>query len=177
MSFAFLNDHTDIRQAIEDAENDGIIPFAAASNCGGNGSRKFPAKLDKVICLHASDGNGNKSGMDPSPRSCSDNLTTLGVAIPPISGESHLTGTSYSTPVAVGIAANVLRFVEHVTRAGFMNGDQRGEAFRRAGMKKILMAMSEDRDGYRFITPWRKMWAEGSMVEDIAWKIKQALSE
>ena len=140
MSFAFSSDQTDIKQAIEDAENNGVIFFAAASNYGGHSGRKFPAKLDKVLCLHASDGNGNKSGMDPSPKPLSENLTTLGVAIPSIWEKGvYLAGTSYSTPVAVGIAANVLRFIEHVAKEDLLTEEQRNEAFSRTGMRKILV--------------------------------------
>lgn len=89
-----------------------------------------------------------------------------------------MAGTSYSTPVAIGIAANVLRFVEHVTREGLMNDKQRDYVFRRDGMKKILKAMSEERgDGYQFITPWRKMWDEDSTMDGVVSNMKQALKE
>lgn len=178
MSFAFPDNQPAIKKAIENAENDGSVFFAAASNYGGNTSRLFPAKLDKVLCIHASDGHGNKSGMDPSPKMYSENISTLGVAIPSIWKDGvYLSGTSYSTPVAAGIAANVLRFVQHVADAGMLTQEQRNEAFSRTGIKNIMLAMSEPRDQYQYVTPWRRMWNKDAMIPDVVTKIKEALKE
>lgn len=178
MSFAFLSHQQTIKETIQRAENDGVIFLAAASNYGGNCGRAFPAKLDEVICIHASDGFGNSSGMDPSPKKFSENFSTLGVAIRSISQEGiYLSGTSYSTPMAAGIVANVLRFIEHATSGGMLTEEQRNEAFSRTGMRKILLAMSENRDGYQFVIPWRKMWSKGSKTQNIVTKIEEALKE
>ncbi|PMD46968.1 subtilisin-like protein [Hyaloscypha variabilis F] len=179
MSFAFLNDQPIIKEAIKNAEKEGVIFFAAASNYGGNTPRLFPAKLhDRVLCIHASDGAGNKSGMDPTPKPFSENLSTLGVAIPSISEPGvFVSGTSYSTPVMVGMAANILRFVQHVTNEGLLTEEQRIEAFTRMGVRNILLAMSDVRDKYNYVTPWRKMWNVGAGVGDVVSKIKEALKE
>ncbi|PVH69595.1 subtilisin-like protein, partial [Cadophora sp. DSE1049] len=176
MSFSFLTDQPTIKEAINNAENEGVVFFAAASNYGGNTARLFPAKLDRVLCIHASDGHGNKSGLDPTPKQSSENLSTLGVAIPSISELGVLvSGTSYSTPIMVGMTANILRFVQHVTNAGLLTEEQRTEAFTRMGVRNILLAMSERRDKYDYVTPWRMMWNDGAGVEDVVSKIKEAL--
>src|SRR3569833_636015 len=97
MSFGLDRDHGAVKAAVSKAEYDGVVILAAASNYGGNKPRAFPARMDKVICVHASDGNGYPSGMDPFPRASQTNFTTLGVAIPSISAtDVYLSGTSYS---------------------------------------------------------------------------------
>ncbi|CAG2005085.1 unnamed protein product [Fusarium graminearum] len=174
MSFGLSEDNDAIENAIGKAENDGVIIFAAASNYGGNARRAFPARMDKVLCVHASDGNGNKSGLDPSPKIDRENFSTLGVAIESIwEDDVYLSGTSYSTPVAADFAANVLRYVQHCCG---LEEKYRKRAFSRVGMKNILLAMSDFRDGYHYVTPWRKMW-DGDVAVDVAAKIKQALKD
>jgi len=179
MSFAFLNDQPTIKEAIKNAEKKGVVFFAAASNYGGNTPRLFPSKLhDKVLCIHASDGDGNKSGMDPTPKLFSESLSTLGVAVPSIfPPDVFVSGTSYSTPIMVGMAANILRFVQHVTDKGLLTEEQRIGALTRMGVRNTLLAMSELRDSYNYVTPWRKMWNVGADVGVVVSKIKGALKE
>ncbi|KAM5342058.1 hypothetical protein ACJ41O_015089 [Fusarium nematophilum] len=178
MSFGISNASEEIRGAIRDAEAAGIICTIAASNYGSNEMRSFPAKLDQVLCIHAGDGNGNKSGLNPTPLRWRDNLSTLGVCIPSEwRGEEdhYVSGTSYAAPVAAGIAANVLRFVQWATDEGFMTQPQRMNAYSCAGMRHIMLAMCEPRDGYDFVMPWRRMWSEGSTERDVISKMKEAL--
>ena len=130
--------------------------------------------MDKVICVHASDGNGNKSGLDPSPKTGRENFSTLGVAIESVWNDGgYLAGTSYSTPVAVGFAANVLQYVQHSRE---LEEKHRKRVFSRVGMRNILLAMSDLRDEYHYITPWRWMWDSDGSIE-VAFKIKQALKD
>ncbi|KAK2592385.1 hypothetical protein QQS21_009904 [Conoideocrella luteorostrata] len=172
ISFGLLSDHDGIKREIELAEINGIIVCAAASNSGGNARRSFPARMDKVICVHASDGNGNKSGMDPAPKSDSDNFSTLGVGIESVWEPGvRKSGTSFSTPILVGIIANVLQY------SGCLSDEHRRKVFSRAGMRSILRAMSVPSDGYRYVTPWRKFWDGESTTSDIKSKIKEALKD
>ena len=176
MSFRLPKPNRAIQTAIERAETAGVIIFAAASNYGGNTGRGFPANTDRVLCIHAADGHGEKSGMNPSVKMWSENISTLGVAIQSsLEDDVYLEGTSYSTPVAAGIAANILRFVQHSAQDHKLSEDQCMEAFSRTGMRNILLAMSEPRDGYDYVTPWRKMWHEDATDEDVVTKIKEAL--
>lgn len=75
------------------------------------------------------------------------------------------------------MAANILRFVQHVTNEGLLTEEQRDEAFTRMGVRHILLAMSEVRDSYNYVTPWRRMWNVGAGVADVVSKIKEALKE
>ena len=178
MSFGLPETNAAIQAAIESAEAMGVIIFAAASNYGGNTSRAFPASVDKVLCIHAADGYGNPSGINPSVRRWCENISTLGVAIRSFCEyDVYLDGTSYSTPVAAAIAANVLRFVRDETKAGNLTEYQRKQAFSRGGMRNILLAMSEARfgGGYDYVVPWRKMWHDHVTAQDVVTKIKEAL--
>ncbi|WAO84616.1 Subtilisin-like protein [Fusarium falciforme] len=180
MSFGLSSPNWNIITAICRAESLGIICTAAASNYGSNQTRSFPAKLDQVLCIHAGDGNGNKCEQNPTPLRRSDNLSTLGVCIPSEweDEEGHyISGTSYAAPVAAGIAANVLRFVRYATARGLMTQFQYDYAHSRSGMKRIMLAMCEtqQRDGYEFVTPWRRIWREGSTESDVVSKMKEAL--
>ncbi|KAI8689253.1 Subtilisin-like protein [Fusarium keratoplasticum] len=165
MSFGLSSPNWNIKAAIRRAESLGIICTAAASNYGSNQARSFPAKLDQVLCIHAGDGNGNKSGLNPTPLPWRDNLSTLGVCIPSVwededEGDHYISGTSYAAPVAAGIAANVLR-----------------DAHSCSGMRHIMLAMCEPqhRDGYWFVIPWRRIWSEDSTESDVVSKMKEAL--
>lgn len=176
MSLSVSSEDDTIRQVIGDAENKGVIIFAAASNDGGNTGVAFPARMDKVLCIHASDGDGNKSERNPSPDDLRENFSTLGVAIESISDEGrYLSGTSYSTPVAAGFGANILRYVQSCYSKSCLTKEHRNKAFSRMGMRNIMLAMADKRDGYRYVTPWGKIWDEGTDFGDIPGKIKEAL--
>ncbi|KAF6825961.1 pfs domain-containing protein [Colletotrichum plurivorum] len=82
MSFGFEEADEAIEMAVEDATQAGKLVTAAASNNDGRSGRARPARRDDVICIHATDGNGNKGGMNPSPVPETDNFATLGVAVP-----------------------------------------------------------------------------------------------
>jgi hypothetical protein len=69
----------DIEKAIREATP--RIMFAAASNSGKNNPRTFPSTLRDVICIHASDGNGNDGGINPPSEDGDDNFMTLGIAV------------------------------------------------------------------------------------------------
>jgi len=168
--------NSEIKKAIKDAEHAGVIIFAAASNNGANSRRSFPASLDNVLCIHATDGGGNKSVMNPPPDLHRENLSTLGVAVPSIwEPGMHLSGTSYATPVAAAIAALVLVFIQDATAAKKMTEDLRDDAFSRDGMKNILLKMAVPNDGYSYIAPWSNFWPDGAEAYDVMRKIREAL--
>ena len=89
------------------------------SNSGKNDPRAFPASCDQVICVHASEGNGEDGGINPQVESVF-NFMTLGMGIELMkrvfeSGKKFpkyvkvaKSGTSFATPIGAGIAATVL---------------------------------------------------------------------
>lgn len=174
MSFAFEDQNRDISTAIGRAFRAGKLLFAAASNDGGNKPRSRPARSDEVICIHACDGNGNKGGMSPSPEENSLNFTTLGVAIESRWKKKlvYKSGTSFATPVAAGIAANVLEFANFKCN---LSEEDMANLSKREGLLKVLKAMSAKRDGYDYLNPGH-LW-DGKSDEIVIKRIQDILEE
>jgi len=148
-----------IKNAIEGASLQRLF-FAAASNGGKNARRTFPAKNDHVICIHAADGNGNDGGINPDPEDDEINFMTLGVAVPLIDeevGDVYRTGTSFATPIAAGIAANILAMATD-SAPNELSPSARKEMWKPWGMRKTFRLMATKGE-YRYVAPWR-LWPE-----------------
>lgn len=104
-----------VRPIIDHLVKKNKLIFAAASNSGANGRRAFPARQEGVFAIHALRGDGSSPGnINPPPEPDKDNFATLGCGIPSWwkGREILITGTSYATPIAVAIAANLLEFIQ-----------------------------------------------------------------
>ncbi|PTB51390.1 hypothetical protein M431DRAFT_19399 [Trichoderma harzianum CBS 226.95] len=127
ISLALSEEHYDINEEITEAlspssqDANRKLVFAAAGNWGVYKRRAFPARKEGVIAVHASDGSGEGAKFNPNPES-KLNLSTLGENIkirwpdPDNYGDMkdrYISGSSFATPIAVGIAANVLEFARH----------------------------------------------------------------
>lgn len=147
----------EIDNAIHTAVNANIAIFAAASNDGGNKSRTYPASRSHgVICIHASDGLGNDGGISPSPSTTGENFTTLGIAIKSRwkKKDVHISGTSYATPIAAGLAADVFELARHKCN---LSQHQQQVLYHFGGVRRVMKLMVEqgakDRGGYDYIMP------------------------
>lgn len=168
MSFGFENENEAIDEAIDRAFKADKLIFAAASNEGGNKRRSRLGRSPSVICVHACDGKGNKGGMSPSPLRRKENFATLGVAVKSRwKGKTvYKSGTSFATPMAAAIAANVLEFANFKCNLSIKH---RKLLYSRSGMAKLFEAISEERDGYDYVQPGR-LWDdkdETELAEDI----------
>ncbi|KAK4065581.1 hypothetical protein Trihar35433_7701 [Trichoderma harzianum] len=127
ISLALSEEHYDINEEITEAlspssqDANRKLVFAAAGNWGVYKRRAFPARKEGVIAVHASDGSGEGAKFNPNPES-KLNLSTLGENIkirwpdPDNYGDMkdrYISGSSFATPIAAGIAANVLEFARH----------------------------------------------------------------
>ncbi|KAI8674311.1 Peptidase-S8 domain-containing protein [Fusarium keratoplasticum] len=151
------------------------LMFAAASNSGKNKPRAFPARDNPyVICVHASEGNGQDGGINPEIGS-GFNFMTLGMGLDLMKRENIVknrralarykrvvkSGTSFATPIAAGIAATVLDLAARVDEI-----DERVEEKlkRPEGMEKMLRLMStpkgDVRDRMYYMAPWHH-WTPG----------------
>ncbi|KAK0709518.1 hypothetical protein B0T26DRAFT_409317 [Lasiosphaeria miniovina] len=119
MSFGFEDENDVIDAAVDNTVNAGKLIIAAASNNGSLSGRARPARKDGVICIHATDGKGNKGGMNPSPQSKTDNFATIGVAVPCKwkGKDMWKSGTSFAVPIAAGFAAGS-RGIDAISRLG-----------------------------------------------------------
>jgi hypothetical protein len=166
MSFGLDYRDTDIDKAITVALTRGITMFAAGANSGGNKPRAYPSnKQNAVICIHASDGRGNNGKISPTPLAKEDNFSTLGISIQSKwkKNEVHISGTSFATPIAVALAADMLEFAKYKCK---LSEYEQQCLYKFNGVTKILRLMSEERDGYDYITP-QHLWKPRSTEEDI----------
>ncbi|KAF9772458.1 hypothetical protein IL306_009843 [Fusarium sp. DS 682] len=173
ISFGYEDDDYLIEMALQKAIHSGKLIIAAASNNGGISGRTRPARREGVLCIHATDGKGNKGKMNPSPLSKSDNFATLSVAVPLTWKGAAVwkSGTSFSVPIAVGFAADVLEFALYKCRN--IAPHKLKILYQKRGMEAIFRKMAEERDGYDFIHPCR-LWEDWEDCGDAAAKAKTA---
>jgi hypothetical protein len=168
MSFGFptcaIDGYADLERAIGNAYSKNVLLFAAASNSGANLNRAYPARDQNVICIHSTDANGNRSRFSPTALANDTNLATIGEAVEsawPVHLCDEITnptfvkyksGTSYATPIAVGIGAFLLQYAKlHLGK------DQLEKLKRQSRMKAVLRKIaqksqdSRERDGYHYI--------------------------
>lgn len=168
MSFGYPKNQTDgfkeLENAILYAHSKSVLMFAAASNGGANQDRAYPARDPHVICIHSTDSNGNRSKFSPTALLYDINVATIGEAIQsswpvnlcdPDSNPDcvqYKSGTSYATPIAVGIAAFLLQY------AGLHLPEHAHLLKRQFKMKEALLTIAEktqksiNRDDYHYIT-------------------------
>ena len=145
------------------------VILAAGSNEGQNKPRAFPASHPKVICVHASDGNGIPCGLNPSRDTGDpDHFMTLGASLRLLSldGSSftYNSGTSLATAVAAGIVANLLE-ISHGTNP--LSRSAKRMLRTSEGMKKMFRIMSPEISAshYTFVAPWLH-WPEGWAIDE-----------
>ncbi|UKZ62537.1 uncharacterized protein TrAtP1_003782 [Trichoderma atroviride] len=174
MSFGFEKKNQAIEAAIGRASQADILMFAAASNEGGNKkTRSRPGLSQKVICIHACDGKGNKGAMNPNPERDKYNFSALGVAVPSIWKKKlvYKSGTSFATPIAAAFAANILEFANFKCKLG---EEDKKLLYRQDGMQAVFRAMSIPRDNYNYLQP-EYLWDDDD--DNIARKIQSILDE
>jgi hypothetical protein len=163
-----------IRKEVEYAANRNVLMFAAASNCGINAPRAFPANIKHhIIGVHASDGNGNdgKINADALPREY--NFTTLGIALkaPNLHGGDwvYKSGTSFATAVAAGMAAVMWDMGD---RPELMAKKTRTRLRTHKGMELMFHLMSKrdrTRGAYDHVAPWL-LWKRDSQLDEKGWR-------
>lgn len=186
MSFGFPELDPVIDVALAHAAERNTILLAAASNYGNRHSIAWPARADRVICIHSLHGNGDRSSYTPNSRP--QDYGILGQAVssywPPHlnAGMSVLrSGTSCAAPIAAGVAAIVLEYAQQklplYARAGSEVDEHVIPLLRsNAGIRKIFGLMSETRDGQNCIVPWSLLSCqrrENTMCDIILEKLRE----
>jgi subtilisin family serine protease len=179
LSFGFKEADTAIEQAVNEAHGKGKIIFAAASNSGYvhqlHKRVSFPARMEytgAVISIRSITGQNTLSGFSarPVPSPPDWNFMTLGEGIKAAWSSTsslgqpnpikYVSGTSFATPLAAGIAACVLDFSiqEDFDREDFaakVAKKHRDTLWTCSGIRKIFekMAGTPAVDGSRIILP------------------------
>lgn len=126
-----------VEKVIDQAYNSGIAIFTAAGNDGGN-NMAYPAALDNVICVAATDNNDQRAAfsnygpwVDLSAPGV--NIWSTGINSKKNDGYAVLSGTSQATPVAAGEAAVILSAEEMKSKIPAEKNGARVDA-----LKKIM---------------------------------------
>ena len=172
LSFSLRGLHQDIDDSIREALDPTnvaqtaatrkIIFAAAGNNRGGNTRRSWPASRNGAIAVHATDGMGTPVNINPS-REGGVCFATLGMNIPYTlyyhnedgdldDREVYISGTSFATPIAAGIAANILEYARlHIDE---LDEDRKKRLYSGPCMRRIFTALSQERNGYHYVQPW-----------------------
>lgn len=163
MSFGYptcsISGYPKLVAALEYADYSGVLLFAAASNNGGRRGRAFPAQEKNVICVHSTDTNANRSSFSPTPVKSKLNFATVGEGVESAWPErlcndksvvATKSGTSFATPIMVGVAALLVRYIRlHIMDKKAVVGQRRMENLLRKVAQKG--PDGEERDGYWFV--------------------------
>ena len=181
MSFGLEEEHGGMQKAIIEAYSKNILMFAAASNEGGNRIVTYPARKEQVICIYATDGKGEPYRSNPTPIGNSYRFATLGEGVKSAwpkglkkgaAPEQRMTGTSFATPIAAGIAACLLEFaIVHG-----MPDNSYSSLRTRQGMQAVFGKLLVDvRKELHYIHPWR-LFSESREPLDILLLMKDTLT-
>jgi len=176
MSFGFEYEDNALKKTIEDHWGDAVIIAAAGNQGGNNHGIAFPANLDRVIGIKATDSYGNNSTFNTwgpgTFQTLGENVLSMWRSYKEKGNvilQQRSSGTSVATPIAAGIAALVLEFTrqpeDRNDGTGYLklcreriNNDGRTEA-----MKRIFYGMSKSKGKgareYRYIVPWNVLRA------------------
>ncbi|KAI0523944.1 hypothetical protein F5B22DRAFT_423458 [Xylaria bambusicola] len=157
MSFGSREHIAALETAIVDCKDKAII-FASASNYGLNDPRTYPARDDRVICVHALDGLGGLDSINPATEAKS-NYGTLGLGIKlNWQGKAECrSGTSYATPILAAISATLLDWLHYHSEntQSTLSPAQYTYLKRTARMREVFENhMSENRGDLLYIAPW-----------------------
>jgi subtilisin family serine protease len=174
MSFGWRFDQQAVHEAIEDALKAKILLFAATSNYGLRfpSGIAFPARDLNVIGVDSADGIGASSKFNPQNVSVhGPRFSAPGEDIPsvfPRLVDGHdevyrLSGTSFASPIAAGIAGLILEFA----RQPPLSLEPRIHDLLKTpqAMKRVLLGFSTKLEGsgpFNFLQPWYLFEAKNS---------------
>ncbi|KAL8733509.1 MAG: hypothetical protein Q9181_003571 [Wetmoreana brouardii] len=157
MSFGWPQHQAAVQDAIDKASMCGVLFCAAASNYGANDDVTFPANTTPVFCVHSVNEWGKPSDFTPNRLDRKPNFAVLGENVhsawPGCADGKSQSGTSAATPILAAVMALILEFVNQ--KPSKTSDDMRLQDYR--VMEKVLLAMSDEVENYRYVKPWKKM--------------------
>ncbi|KAL6915741.1 hypothetical protein FSST1_007236 [Fusarium sambucinum] len=159
----------ELTKTLTDADRKGISVFAAASNHGNRNPIAWPAR-DRLlaICVGSNDEMNKLSAFAPSTNRKFPVFVTYGENIYshwPGGGYRKMSGTSVSTPIAVGMAAMIIAFLNKTNawppdaKANCLGRIKEWRIRGTAGMGRVLENMCRDINGLKLLSP-KLMWED-----------------
>jgi hypothetical protein len=173
MPSGFTTPNNAVNDAISDALHAKTLIFAAASNLSNFTSIAFPGRLFqtfRLFCMFSTTA-GAKPTCDFNPAALKEarfNFAILGegINVPPVQQgaiQKPLCGTSFSTIIAAGVAAQIIDFSSHPDVRGKI--DDVESLCQVEGMSAVFAQMVSAVDNsYHCLTPWKLLG--GLTVED-----------
>jgi hypothetical protein len=151
----FESEYQPITNAISNAKPSKVLIFAAASNYGNTAGIYFPAWLSRfsdLFCLFSTTAGAKPTcEFNPAPMDSVYNFAILGEDIQ-LPDTKPLNGTSFSTIIAAGVAAQIIDFSMQPDIREVMGSN---EVLRQVdGMSAIFARMSARENEYHCLTPW-----------------------
>ncbi|KAI0881978.1 subtilase [Annulohypoxylon maeteangense] len=186
MCFGFDEPIRAIRNAIDKAASASKPPlfFAATRNDGAHKRMAWPAKDRSVIGISSTDGYGDISSFNPVENNSDPILYAFGEGVPVRvaalgnADTKYVSGTSYATPVATALAANLLGCVRMMTTSSQENQiiykNVPEDLQRLDGMLAVLRRhmRKEHNCGTESLLPWDflnvKLLDKNKILEDVA---------
>ncbi|KAF5674770.1 serine threonine kinase [Fusarium circinatum] len=156
MALGFKEYQPEIAKAVARARSKQILIFSAASNSQNMESIYFPAKDHHQVfgIFSANAGNRESRDLNPSPDDRQHILAIFGEGVEIAEDKPLLSGTSYSTSIAAGLAGMLLDFSRQDTDKADVPDISRLSNME-VMMKVFLEMARESSDGrYKCIRPW-----------------------
>jgi hypothetical protein len=164
MSFGFpteVESIKDVMRKAEDIKKRSIVFFAAAANDGANTQEMFPASMESVISVRATNSNGSfVPTYDPPPSAMNEDsrlFGTLGENVPYDWSNESLTksGCSLATPIMAGITALIMEYFMYKA-SRFEKSDCIQEHMRtKRGVVQLFKEIAVRKGNQRFyVAPW-----------------------
>ncbi|KAF6826078.1 subtilase [Colletotrichum musicola] len=173
MCFGFDQPIPLIREAMDNASTAKKPPlfFAATRNDGAHKRTSWPARDISVFGISSTAGNGDVSPFNPLENDAHPILYAFGEGVPIKTADPRnpaklstkfVSGTSYATPVAAGLAANLLGCIRMVVKVSLQGEDRAlysrvpGELGQMRGMLAVLRRHMRRRHvcGVKSLLPW-----------------------
>ncbi|PTD07171.1 Ankyrin-3 [Fusarium culmorum] len=161
-------------KTLRDADGKGISVFAAASNHGNRNPVAWPARDRRLaICVGSNDEMSKLSTFAPSTNIKFPIFVTYGENIYshwPGGGYRKMSGTSVSTPIAVGMAAMIIAFLNKTNewgkddKAGLLGRIKEWRIRGTEGMGRVLENMCRDINGLKLLSP-KLMWEDDTVPD------------
>lgn len=177
LSLGFPHDSSyGLTRALEEANHRGIAVFAAAANHGNRQAIAWPARdRDLAICVTSGDEFNKPSAFAPTsgdpdlPVFITHGENVVSHWPEALASSSNgfrsMSGTSVATPIAVGMAAMIIAFLNKTNawsparKVKLLRQDKEQKLRSTRGMGKLLEDMCRDRNGVKVLSP-SLMWED-----------------